>query len=95
MSLKKGMVIVVAVAILGGLFGVPHFVWAEDKPGAEEITFDFFIARPLGILSVLAGGALFVVTCPAALITGSTKTTAQKLVFEPCEFTFDRPLGEF
>ncbi|MBW2038040.1 MAG: hypothetical protein JRI46_00345 [Deltaproteobacteria bacterium] len=95
MSLRKGMVIVVAVTILGSLFGTPHMVWAKDEPSAEAITLDFVLIRPVGVLSLAAGTGIFIISSPLALITGSTKTSAKKLVVEPFTFTFVRPLGEY
>lgn len=95
MSLRKVMVIVIAATILSGFLGTPHLVWAKEEPSAEEITLDVVICRPAGVLGLAAGTVIFVVASPIALITGSTKTTAKKLIVEPYKFTFQRPLGEF
>ncbi|MDQ7786333.1 MAG: hypothetical protein RDU01_01875 [Thermodesulfovibrionales bacterium] len=56
---------------------------------------DLAIARPLGIVVTVAGSALFVVSLPFALTSGSVNNTADKLVGEPFRFTFKRPLGDF
>ena len=96
MSLRKGMVLGFTLIILVSLLGAPHVVWAEeDEPSAEAITLDVVLIRPVGILSLAAGTGIFVISSPFAIITGSTKTAAKKLVVEPYKFTFERPLGEY
>jgi hypothetical protein len=97
MSLRKGIIVGVVVAVLASFLGTPLLVWAEemDKPTGTEITFDFVIARPLGIVSCALGTTIFVATFPFAIATGSAKNTAHALVAEPYNFTFDRGLGEY
>ena len=56
---------------------------------------DVAVARPLGIVATVIGGAIFVACLPFALPSGSVKSTADVLVGEPYGFTFKRPLGEF
>lgn len=97
MSLRKGIIVGVVVAVLASLLGAPSVVWAQevDKPTGTEITFDFVIARPLGIVSFALGTTIFVATFPLAVATGSAKNTADALVSEPFNFTFVRGLGEY
>ena len=95
MSLRKGMVLSFTLIILVSLLGAPHVVWAGDEPSAEAITLDVVLIRPVGILSLAAGTGIFVISSPFAIITGSTKTAAKKLIVEPYKFTFERPLGEY
>lgn len=102
MFLKKGIVIGIVAIVLFGIVGSPPVVWAQatytqqmDKPSGTEITFDFFIARPLGLVSLAMGTTFFIVSFPLAVITGSTKDTASTLVGEPFNFTFVRGLGEY
>ena len=56
---------------------------------------DLAISRPVGIAVTAVGGALFVVSLPFALASGSVKETADVLVGQPFRFTFTRPLGDF
>ncbi len=97
MSLRKGFILGVVVALLVGFLGVPPVVRAEieDEPTGTEITFDLVLVRPIGVVVFAAGTTIFIVSSPFALITGSLKNTADKLVAEPYRFTFVRPLGEY
>ena len=66
----------------------------EENSGAL-MTADLILARPLGIVATVLGCAVFIVSLPFSAIGGNTKEASQKLVKEPGDFTFKRPLGEF
>jgi hypothetical protein len=95
MYLRKQKAIIIAIAVFGSLLFAPQFVWAEEEPSGESIILDALVIRPVGILSIAAGTVIFAVSSPFALVTGSTKTAAKKLIVEPYKFTFKRPLGEY
>jgi hypothetical protein len=97
MSWRKGIVTGVIIAVLASLLGASPAVWAQDiqEPTGTEITVDLMIARPVGAASLAVGTAIFIVTLPFAVATGSTKITADKLVAEPYNFTFVRDLGDY
>jgi hypothetical protein len=97
MSVRKGIVVGAIIAMLACFLGAPSAVWSAemDKPTGTEIAFDFVIARPLGVVGLALGTTFFVVTFPLAVVTGSTKDTADALVAEPYKFTFVRELGEY
>lgn len=97
MSLKKRMVAGVVMTALVCLLGAPFGAWAEetDKPTGTDITVDLIFARPLGVVGLAAGAVVFAVSYPLAVLTGSGKNTANALVVEPYEFTFERGLGEY
>jgi hypothetical protein len=97
MSVKKGIVVGAVIAMLACLLGAPSAVWSAevDKPTGTEVTFDFIIARPLGLVGCALGSTLFIATFPLAVVTGSTKDTADALVAAPYQFTFVRGLGEY
>jgi hypothetical protein len=97
MSLRKGIVAGVVITVLVGLLGTPPVVWAQEihEPTGTEITFDLMIARPIGAVSLALGTTIFIVSLPFAVATGSAKTTADKLVSEPYNFTFVRDLGDY
>jgi hypothetical protein len=56
---------------------------------------DLAVSRPVGIVVTVVGSALFVVSLPFALTSGSVRQTADVLVGQPFRFTFTRPLGDF
>ena len=67
---------------------------AEGEPTGEQMVADLFFLRPVGVLATAFGSLCFVVSLP---FTGPTKTAKQswdKLVADPAEFTFARPMGE-
>jgi hypothetical protein len=91
-SLKR----LLAVAALSALTAVPAM--AEEPLPAErksmDMGFDMMVARPLGLLSVIGGSALFVVSLPFTIPSGSMDSAADELVKKPIDYTFRRPLGE-
>ncbi len=67
----------------------------DDKPSAAAMAVDFLLVRPLGLVATIAGSVLFVAQLPFAVVMReSPSVPAQKLVVEPAEFTFRRPLGQ-
>ena len=72
---------------------------AEDQspqppPTADATAADLLIARPGGLVATVLGSAVFIVGLPFTLLNGSTGEAAQKLVVEPAQYTFARPLGQ-
>ncbi len=70
-------------------------VQQAESPPAGAILGDFIFLRPFGIIAVAVGVVGTVVTLPFSVPSGSTGTVARKLVAEPFNFTFTRPLGTF
>jgi hypothetical protein len=70
--------------------------WAEDRDDGREtaVVLDVLVARPLGLLSIAAGSALFIVSLPFTIPSGSMDAAATELVKKPVHYTFKRPLGE-
>ena len=71
-------------------------LWAleKERPSTGAIIIDVPI-RFLSLGLVLVSTAIFIVTLPFSLTSGSTRDTADALVIEPLEFIFKRPLGKF
>ncbi|MCK7489450.1 MAG: hypothetical protein MZU79_03840 [Anaerotruncus sp.] len=53
------------------------------------------LVRPIGLAAIVLGSVIFVVSLPVALPTGSVGKVRQRLVADPVEFTFVRPIGDF
>jgi hypothetical protein len=66
----------------------------QPPPSADATAADLLIARPGGLVATVLGSAVFVVGLPFTLLNGSTGEAAQKLVVEPAQYTFTRPLGQ-
>jgi hypothetical protein len=67
----------------------------DNDVSGEAMAADFFIIRPLGIVTSVLGTAVFIVSLPFSALGGNTKTACRKLVQDPFNFTFQRPLGDF
>lgn len=66
----------------------------RGEPSGEAIVFDIILARPLGLVTIVAGTAIFIVGLPFTIPTGSVGASAEKLIADPFRFTFIRPVGE-
>lgn len=66
-----------------------------DEPSAAAMALDFLVARPLGVISTVAGVGIFVLSLPFSLLGGNVEGAAEMLVAEPATYTFSRPLGVF
>jgi hypothetical protein len=67
----------------------------DDTPSAAAMAFDFLLVRPLGLAATVVGSVLFIAQLPFAVVMlDSPSVPAQKLVVDPAEFTFRRPLGK-
>ncbi len=66
-----------------------------DSKDPVEMTGDLILARPLGFVATVIGGAIFIVCLPFAIPSHSVKNTADVLVGQPYRFTFKRPIGDF
>lgn len=65
----------------------------QELPSTGAILGDFIFLRPFGIAATAIGIVGTVITLPVAIPTGSTGAVAQKLIADPFNFTFTRPLG--
>lgn len=88
--MKKITAVMLIVAFL--LVSVP--VFAGDDHEADVMN-DAIFARPLGIVSIVGGAALWIVSLPFAAITGSLSMTTETLITNPVKYTFARPIGDF
>lgn len=91
-SMKKAASVILMVVII--LTSTLSYAYESDN-GVGAIIADTLIVRPIGIVSIAVGTAVFIVALPFALISGSVGTTADELIVKPAEFTFTRDLGDF
>ncbi len=85
-----------AVAALGAVLLAPWFAHAQtvdENPSAMAMGGDLLIARPLLLVTTLAGAAVFLVSLPFTAAGGNVESAAQTLVGGPAEATFVRCLG--
>ncbi len=67
----------------------------DDEISAGAMTVDLLFVRPVGIVSVVFGTAVFIVSLPFSALGGNAGNAAKKLVAAPISFTFTRKLGHF
>lgn len=94
--MKRLMVFWIAAALVLAPWGAA--VWAEELErdvSAEAMTADLLLARPIGVVATAAGWLIYVVSLPFSMGGGNRDMAYQKLVSEPANFTFSRPLGDF
>ncbi|UCD32670.1 MAG: hypothetical protein JSV38_01875 [Desulfobacterales bacterium] len=97
-SAKRPIIFVLVVALIFVPFGTSAL--AETYTNFEDIdagamAADILFARPIGLLSVVVGSALFIVSLPFSALGGNVNDASQKLIMDPVNFTFNRPLGDF
>lgn len=62
---------------------------------SDLVVLDVALIRPVGIVSVAVGTALFIVSLPVSIPSGSVGAVAKSLVKDSFEYTFIRPVGNF
>ena len=87
----KRVCIILMVSLI---FFINTAAFAESEKG-ENIVADVLVLRPVGLVTIIAGTAIFLVSLPLAVVTKDVSTTAKELVVDPFNYTFDRPLGDF
>lgn len=91
-QLKKA-VAVVAMSVLTAMPTYAEDQMPPDRRGGD-MAVDLVLARPIGLLSIIGGSVLFVVSLPFTIPSGSMDAAADELVKKPINYTFKRPLGQ-
>jgi hypothetical protein len=87
--MKKFIVLLVTLIIV---FQSPVVFAAGDD---LNIIADLLIARPLGLVSLVIGSAVYIVSLPFVAFTQSGDEKVKKTFIEdPYHYTFKRPLGD-
>lgn len=69
--------------------------YEATPPSAAAMVVDLVLVRPLGLVATVLGTGFFVVSLPFSILGWNVDEAAVRLVAEPAEFTFLRPLGDF
>jgi hypothetical protein len=88
---KKTIAFLVVLALI--VSAVPAF--AEPPKDGMVMVADVLFVRTTGLVAIVFGSAMWVVSLPFSIPSGSVGTAGQLLVADPCKFTFVRPLGDF
>lgn len=67
----------------------------KREPQGNTMAGDIVIIRPIAMGCLVLSTAAYVVALPFAALGGNTEAATQKMVKDPFNFTFRRPLGDF
>lgn len=67
----------------------------EEGPSLGAVCADMAIVRPLGAASTVLGLFGYVVSLPFSIPGDNNDAVWDRLVVDPAEYTFKRPIGEF
>jgi hypothetical protein len=67
----------------------------ETGPSGEAMIGDALIVRPVSLVCLGVTSLVFLVGWPFAAAGGNQAEAQQKLLKDPVEYTFKRPLGDF
>ncbi len=99
--MRKRIVIGLLVLLAITLIQIPAHAGTETRYSTYErgdipldsTLFDILILRPMGLVSCAVGIGVSVVALPFAATTGAGAEVGDKLITEPFEYTFRRPIG--
>lgn len=101
--IKAKYIRIIVVLIISASFIVPAYgqqgeqkaaVGPCEGPSGEAIIADTLLLRPVGLVSMVVGFAGAIIALPFAAMSHSTDRVVQKLIVEPFEYTFKRPVGD-
>ncbi len=67
----------------------------KRKPSGNSMSGDIAVIRPISIGCLIVSTGAYLVALPFAALGGNAKETTQKMVVDPFNYTFRRPLGDF
>jgi len=67
----------------------------ESGPSGEAMIGDALIVRPVSLVCLGVSSLVFLIGWPFAAAGGNQADAKQKLLKDPVEYTFKRPLGDF
>ncbi|HOG18610.1 MAG: hypothetical protein A4E73_03965 [Syntrophaceae bacterium PtaU1.Bin231] len=91
MKKRRSIALLAACVLL--MTSAPAF--GDERVDDMAMVADVLFVRPVGIAAIVLGTALFIVSMPFAIPSGSVGKAGQMLVAEPFRYTFCRPLGDF
>lgn len=99
-SLRIALLLALCLATLGADIDYPTYEAPEpdppiDYPETGAKIFDVVVLRPLGAGAAVVGAGAFVLTAPISAWTLGLNAVWTRLVLEPFDFAFRRPLGDF
>jgi hypothetical protein len=90
----KSKILITTMCVLALLLSTSTPAFASGDSDATSLVVDAAVARPFTFALTIVGSALFVVSLPVAIPSGSVNKAAKTLVAAPAKDTFKRPLGD-
>lgn len=87
------MTLAILTLPLGTAALADEYFETEDISGGAMI-YDLVIVRPISAAATLVSTTAYILSLPFSALGGNVDEAAEKLVKEPFEWTFQRPLGE-
>ena len=99
--MRKKIIVGLLLLLAVSLLQIPAYAGTTTKYATydrgdiplDSTLFDLLILRPMGIAACAVGLATSVWAFPFAAATGSGAEVGDKLIVEPFEYTFRRPVG--
>ncbi|MFK7795270.1 MAG: hypothetical protein AB8B89_07980 [Gammaproteobacteria bacterium] len=85
------LVLFTSVSYAGHYHGYSH---GSLLSKSEKIVVDAVLLRPIGLVTTVAGTAIYTVSLPFSLLGGNEPEVREHLINEPARYTFKRPLGD-
>jgi len=90
--------LIFALLFVNASYAADHGHYARNNADilstGERRVLDALVLRPIGLVTTLAGAAIYTVSLPFSLLGGNEPAERESLVKEPARYTFKRPLGE-
>lgn len=74
---------------------MPSYYAGKEASSDWDMVVDVMLARPMGFIGMACGLGLGILALPFSVPSGSTGQVFQKLVGDPFDFTFVRPVGYY
>jgi hypothetical protein len=84
----------IALLVVCALIVCTAPAFGETTDGMAIVA-DVLIARPVGLVSIVFGTAMYIVALPFSIPSDSVGKAGKLLVEDPFKYTFFRPLGDF
>lgn len=98
-SMKKTVVLLLAAAMItvslsAGVYAEESMLYKKE-PTAGAMVADFVLVRPFAILGLGVSTLAFGLSYPFAAWGNNADQAKEKMVVDPYEYAFKRPLGDF
>jgi hypothetical protein len=77
------------------IFSTASLAFATEEDDDLNVVIDAAMVRPLGLVSIVVGASIFIVSLPFTAVSGDIDKSADVFIVNPINFTFKRPLGDF